>query len=125
MNLLGVSLGKFCICVGYRKAHVTCRDECFSEVSTACLVRMIRLVRWGDDFSLSGRRSLCNTFRDELGKHLSVKTTAVMGPNVEMDDVQEAIHLNRLLRLYLPDAEGRRWELVADPRHVDILVSQM
>ena len=31
------------------------------------------------------------------GKHLLVKTTAVMGPNVAMG-VQEAIHLNRLLR---------------------------
>ena len=43
-----------------------------------------------DDFSLSGRRSLCNAFREELGKHLLAKTTAVMGPSVEMGDVQEA-----------------------------------
>ena len=28
INLMGVSLGKFSVCVGYRKAHVTCRDEC-------------------------------------------------------------------------------------------------
>ena len=35
MNLMGVSLGKFSIGVGYRKAHVTCRDECLSEVNTA------------------------------------------------------------------------------------------
>ena len=43
-----------------------------------------------------------------------------------MSDVQEAIHLNRLLRLYPPGAEGgERWELEADPRHVEILVSQM
>ena len=67
MNLMGVSLGKFSICVGCRKVMDT----------------LIRLVRWGDDFSLSGRMSLCNAFRDELGKHLLVKTTAVMGPNVE------------------------------------------
>ena len=95
------------------------------EVNTACLVRIVRLVRWSDDFSLSGRRSLRNAFRDELGKHLLVKTTAVMGLNVEMGDVQEAIHLNRLLRLYPPGAEGgERWELEAGPRHVEILVSQ-
>ena len=87
---------------------------------------LVRLVRWGDDFSLSGRRSICNAFRDELGKHLLVKTTAVVGPNVEMGDVQEAIHLNTLLRLYLPGAErGKRSEIEADPRHVEILVSQM
>ena len=83
MNLMGVSLGKFSICVGYRRAMDT----------------IVRLVRWGDDFSLSGRRSLCSSFRDELGKHLLVKTTAVLGPNVETGDVQEAIHLNRLVRL--------------------------
>ena len=49
-----------------------------------------------------------------------------MGPSVEIGDVQEAIHLNRLLRLYPPGAVGgERWELEADPRHVEILVSQM
>ena len=85
MNLMGVSLGKSSICVGYRKAmntHLTCRDECLFEANTACLVQLVRLVRWRHDFSLSGRRSLCSTFRDELGKHLLVKTTAVLGPNV-------------------------------------------
>ena len=87
---------------------------------------LVRLVRLGDDFSLSGRRSPCNAFRDELGKHLLVKTTAVLGPNVEMGDVQEAIHLNRLLRLYPPGAEGgERRETEADPRHVEILVSRV
>ena len=50
MNLMGVSLGKFSICVGYRKAHATCRDECVSEVNTVCLVRMVNLVRWSGDF---------------------------------------------------------------------------
>ena len=40
--------------------------------------------------------------------------------------MQEAIHLNRLLRLYPPGAErGERWELEVDPRHVEILASQM
>ena len=51
MNVLGVSLGKFSICLGYRKVLDT----------------LVRLVRWGDDFSLSGRRSNCNAFRGELG----------------------------------------------------------
>ena len=124
MNLLGVSLRKFSICVGYRKENVICRDECLSEVNTACLVQMVRLVRWCDDFSLSGRRSVCSAFRNEMGKHLLVKTTAVLGPNVEMGDVQEANHLNRLVRLHPPGAEeGERWEIEADPRHVEILVS--
>ena len=87
-------------------------------------MRMVRLVRWCDDFTLSGRRSLCNAFREELGKHLLVKTTDVTGPNVEMVDVQETIQMNRLLRLYPPGAEGgERWDL--EQRHVEILVSQM
>ena len=92
LNFMGVSLGKFSICVGFRKVTDT----------------LVRPVRWGDAFSLSGRRSLCKAFRDEFGKHLLVKTTAVMGSSVEMGGVQEAIHLNRLLRLYPPGAEGRR-----------------
>ena len=45
---------------------------------------------------------------------------------LKMGDVQSAIHLNRMLRLYPPGAEGgERWELEADPRHVEILVSHM
>ena len=110
MNLMGVSLEKFSICVGYWRAKNT----------------LVRLVRWGDDFSLSGRRSLCNAFRDELVKLLLVKTTAVVGLNAEMGDVQETIHLDRLLRLHSPGAVGgERWEIEADPRHVEILVSQV
>ena len=35
MNLMGVSLGEFSICVGHRKVIGT----------------IVRLVRWGDDFS--------------------------------------------------------------------------
>ena len=55
-----------------------------------------------------------------------VQTTAVMGPSVEMGDLHEGVHLNGLLRLYPPGAEGgERWELEADPRHVEIMVSQM
>ena len=81
MKLMGVSLGKFSMCVGYRKAMDT----------------LVRLVRCDDDFSLSGQTSLCSAFRDELGNHLLVKTTGGLEPNAEMGDVQEAIHLNRLL----------------------------
>ena len=110
MNLMGVSLGKFSICVGYWKVMNT----------------LVKLVRWGDDFSFCGRGSLCNAFQDELGKHLLVKTTAVLGTNAEMGDVLEAIHLNRLLRMYPPGAEGgERCELISDSRHVETLVSQM
>ena len=31
-------------------------DECIFEASTACLVQLVLLVRWSEDFSLSGRR---------------------------------------------------------------------
>ena len=61
-----------------------------------------------------------------MGKHLLVKTTGVLGPNLEVGNVQEAVLLSRLVRLYPPGAEGgERWEIEADPRHVEILVSQM
>ena len=57
---------------------------------------------------------------------LLVETIGVLGPSAEMNDVQEAIHQNRLLGLYTPGAEGgERWELEADPCHVEILISQM
>ena len=62
MNLMGVSLGKFSICVAHRKAENS----------------LVRLVRSGDDFSVSGRRSPCRPFRHDLGKHLLVKTTALL-----------------------------------------------
>ena len=45
MNLMGVSLRKFSICVGYRQAmntHLTCRDEYLFETNTACLVQLVR-----------------------------------------------------------------------------------
>ena len=66
MNLMGVSLGKLSICV-VRKLSIC-------VVQKKVLETLVRLVRWSDDFSLSGRRSLCKTFRDDLEKHL---TTAV------------------------------------------------
>ena len=99
MNMMGVSQGKFSNCAGYRMAMNT----------------IVGLVRCGDDFSLRGRRSLCKAFRDELRKHLLVKTTAALGPNAEMGDAQEAIYLKKL-RLYLPGAKGGercelRWDL--------------
>ena len=49
MNLMGASLGKFSICVGYQKeifTYLTCRNECLFEANTACLVQLVRLVRW-------------------------------------------------------------------------------
>ena len=103
MNLMRGSLGKFSICVGYRKV----------------MDALVRLVRRGDDFSLSGRRRLCNAFRDELGKH----PRRQLWPNAEMGDVQEAI---QTVETVSSRRRGRRaMELESDPRHVEILVSQM
>ena len=83
-------MGKFSSCVGYRPAGDS----------------LVRLARWDDDFSVSGRRSLCVQFRNDLEKHLMVETTAVLGPDAEEGDVQEAVHSNRLLKLYPRGAEG-------------------
>ena len=76
MNLMGVSITKFSISVGHRKA-------------------VVRLVRWCDGFSVSGRRSLCEAFRDELAKHLLVKTTTMLGPNLfcHSFSVSSCLHL--------------------------------
>ena len=60
---------------------------------------LVRLVRWG------------------------VKTTAVLGSNVEMGDVQEPIHLNRVLKFHPPEG-GERLELEVEPRRVEALISQ-
>ena len=61
-----------------------------------------------------------------FGKALAGQDDSFVGTNAEMGDVQEAIHLHRLLRLYPPGAEGGgRWKLEADPRQVKNLVSQM
>ena len=108
MNLMGVPLGKFRVCVGHRKVLNT----------------LVRLVRSSDDFSLSGWR--CFATHSETIWESTCWSRAVLGPNAEMGDVQEAIHLNRLLRLYPPGAERReRWEPEANPQHVVILVSQI
>ena len=60
MNLVGVSLSKFSICVKAQNS-------------------LVRLVRWGADFSLTGRRSFCKAFRDDLGKALSGKGDSSAG----------------------------------------------
>ena len=110
MAAMGVQLGKFSICVGHRGQG--------SE--------LVRLVRHGDDFSVTARRKEAEKFRDELAKHLMVKVTAILGPNSELGDVNECIHLNRLIRWFAAgSAGGERIELEADPRHGEILIQQM
>ena len=65
---------------------------------------LMQLVRWEDD----------------PAKHREVKTAMVLGPDAEKGDAQGAVHLNRLLKLYPPGAEGEeRVELEASPRHVE------
>ena len=87
---------------------------------------LVGLLRWGDDFSLCGRRSICKIFRDDLGTHLLVMTTAVLGPNAEMGDEQEGNPLEQTAKAPPQGAEGgERWELEDDTRDVEILVSQM
>ena len=54
MNLMGVSLGKFSICVGYRKVMDT----------------LVRLVRWGDDFSSKWTKFALQCVPRRVGKAL-------------------------------------------------------
>ncbi|CAK0837947.1 unnamed protein product, partial [Prorocentrum cordatum] len=87
---------------------------------------VVRGVRWGDDFPLSGKRLHCAEFRGELGKRLLVKHTATLGPNPEHGDVGEATSLNRIVRWPPLGSEvGERVELEADPRHAEILYQQL
>ena len=68
MNLMGVPLGKFSICVGYPKAintHLTRRDECLFEANTACLVQLVMLVRWRHVEILVSQMGLSNGTTDE------------------------------------------------------------
>ena len=108
LQLMGVSLGKLSMCVGYRKAlntHLTCRDECLFEANTACHVQLVRLVRCGDDFSLSETKVALQCIPRWVGEAFVGQDDSCDGTNVEIGDVQEAIHLNRLCRLYPPGAE--------------------
>ena len=110
MGAMDVTLGKFSVCLGVRYMDGD----------------IVRQVRWGDDFSVSGKRASCQRYKEDLSQHLLVKVVAILGPNSELGDTQEAIHLNRLIRWYPPgSAGGERIELEADPRHAEILVQQM
>ena len=63
---------------------MTCRDECFSGVNTACLVQLVRLVRWRHVEILVSQMGLSNeskavstpgvrTTDEEDGKELGVE----------------------------------------------------
>ena len=56
----------------------TCRDECLSGVNTACLVQMVRLVRWGDAFSLWTKVALFHISR-RVGKALAGQDDSFVG----------------------------------------------
>ena len=66
MNLMGMSLGKFSICLGYQKVmdtHPTCRDECLFEANTVCLVQLVRAEggeRWEFEATLVTWRIWCH-----------------------------------------------------------------
>ncbi|CAK0811391.1 unnamed protein product [Prorocentrum cordatum] len=111
---MGYKLGRFSPCVACQAGVVA--------VSGA-IAKTVRMTRHGDDFGVSGKRSLTDSFKDELGRHLLVKHRGTLGPNKEMGDVSEITHLNRILRWYAPgDVGGERIELEADPRHVELLI---
>ena len=76
----------------------------------------MRITRHGDDFAALGRRRANADFEVGLKKHLIVKNQGTLGPRPELGDVQELIHLNRLVRWCSDGVE--RIELEPDPRHV-------
>ena len=76
---------------------------------------LVKLLRWSDDVALQD-------IPRRFWKAPAGQGDSGAGPNAEIGDVQEANPPEETLQ----GAEGgERWELEADPRHVEILISQM
>ena len=86
-----------------------------------------RLFKHGDDFVVSARRGFGKNLVRELEKHMQLKVRAVLGARSDLGDVQSTSILNRFLTLRLPGQDGSRCvlECEADPRHAEILMSQL
>ena len=78
----------------------------------------IRLVVWGDDFTVPGRDMNLRLFAKQLSSRYSVKIRAVLGPDAE-DDLEVRI-LNRWLRW---QTDGIKY--VGDEQHVKTVIGGM
>ena len=88
----------------------------FSEV-----VDMELLVH-GDDFVGVGDEDAALTLVTMLSAVFELKVRAQLGP--DRNDAKEVRVLNRMIR-YVNDDRGERAEYEADPRHAELIVSQL
>ena len=84
--------------------------------------------RHGDDFVLLATRAQHVEFMALANKEMILKCEGILGPCKDLGDVPEVRCLNRILRFVQPayakaDKGYVEWE--ADPRHLEILTSQV
>jgi hypothetical protein len=84
--------------------------------------------RHGDDFVLLATRAQHVEFMTRANKEMIFKCEGILGPCKDLGDVPEVRCLNRILRFVQPafsKAELGYVEWEADPRHLEILTSQV
>ena len=115
------------------RAAASCWAECYTDIlikngftkgkSSPCLFhhadRDILTLVHGDDFMSTAKAAELDWLNNVLRKELAVKTE-ILGPAGEKDAKQQIMFLNRVITW---EAAGIRYE--ADPRHAEIIVSQM
>ena len=86
-----------------------------------------RMLKHGDDLVISARRGFGKHLIKVLESKMELKVRAVLGARTDLGDVQETSILNRFIKLKLPGEDGSRCvlECEADPRHAEILASQL
>ena len=84
-----------------------------------------RIFKYGDDLVVSGDRAHVDILTAELRKRMDIKTRATLGLRADFGDVLETSILNRPVRLCNGSHSNCHLEYEADPRHVEILQSQV
>ena len=109
MRQCGYTVGTFSVCLYF---HPETREK---------------VLRHGDDFIHLGTRQQAKAFHEAIGKELLLKHVATLGPTAALGDAQEARCLNRILRLVRPPFSNgeERIEYEPDPRHVEVVLSNM
>ena len=86
--------------------------------------RQIELWVHGDDFTPLAEVEHLDWFETELAKGIKIKNRGTLGPDA--DDLKEIICLNRIIRWTQNEETGKEMiEYEADPRHAEIMISQL
>ena len=73
---------------------------------------------------MKGERERLKQFFNELCSHMSAKLEGILGPDRSAGDVQDVTCLNRIFT-WKTDEFGHAITMEADPRHVQIILSQL